>query len=360
MHTKPRRATALIVTLLASSCLLLAGAQPAARAQGQPRAAAAEERERGIELYRQGEMKEAVKALRAAVKQDKNDGEAWHYLSLALSREGDTRGARKAVEKAVKLRPDFAPARAALAYLLLLSNKLRDALREAEATLRLDPHNAEAHYVASAFYLSQYEPDRALEEIEAALKAKPDFAAAFLFKSQVLLGLMAKQTSVPPASPPSPEARAQAAGRAKSLYRQAAESLERFFQLTPSPPDAKVWREQLENLRVFAENAPQDGLSADRTVFSPSELTTKAQILTRPEPSYPEEARQANVEGTVVLRAVFAADGAVQNMLVLRALPYGLTERAMAAARRIKFVPATKDGRPVSQFIQIEYNFNLY
>ncbi len=41
-------------------------------------------------------------------------------------------------------------------------------------------------------------------------------------------------------------------------------------------------------------------------------------------------------------------------------LPYGLTERAIAAARQIKFVPATKDGRPVSMYIQLEYNFNLY
>ncbi len=37
-----------------------------------------------------------------------------------------------------------------------------------------------------------------------------------------------------------------------------------------------------------------------------------------------------------------------------------LLAAAVRAARRIKFVPATRDGRPVSQFIQIEYNFNLY
>jgi hypothetical protein len=32
---------------------------------------------------------------------------------------------------------------------------------------------------------------------------------------------------------------------------------------------------------------------------------------------------------------------------------------AVKAARQIKFIPATKDGRPVSQFIQIEYNFRI-
>ena len=33
---------------------------------------------------------------------------------------------------------------------------------------------------------------------------------------------------------------------------------------------------------------------------------------------------------------------------------------ALNAARGIKFKPATKDGRPVSQFVTIEYNFYIY
>jgi protein TonB len=66
------------------------------------------------------------------------------------------------------------------------------------------------------------------------------------------------------------------------------------------------------------------------------------------------------VEGTVVLRAIFAADGKVKNILVLSPLPNALTERAIDAARKVKFEPATKDGRPVSMVVQLEYNFNLY
>jgi len=62
----------------------------------------------------------------------------------------------------------------------------------------------------------------------------------------------------------------------------------------------------------------------------------------------------------VVLRAVFAEDGLVKNIRVVSGLPFGLTERAVAAAQEIKFSPAMKDGRAVSQYIQIEYNFNLY
>jgi hypothetical protein len=44
----------------------------------------------------------------------------------------------------------------------------------------------------------------------------------------------------------------------------------------------------------------------------------------------------------------------------LATLPEGLTEQAIEAARDIEFKPASKDGRPVSQYVTVEYNFNIY
>jgi TonB family protein len=97
----------------------------------------------------------------------------------------------------------------------------------------------------------------------------------------------------------------------------------------------------------------------DRT-FSPREVTQKARIISKPEPQYTEEARRNQISGTVVLKAVFSSSGQVTNIRAVNGLPYGLTEKAIAAARQIRFTPAMKDGRAVSQYIQIEYNFNLY
>ena len=95
-------------------------------------------------------------------------------------------------------------------------------------------------------------------------------------------------------------------------------------------------------------------------VMSPKEVTVKARIISKPEPTYTEEARKNQTSGTVVLRAVLSASGQVTGIRAVSGLPFGLTERAIAAARQIKFTPAQKDGRAVSQYIQIEYNFNLY
>jgi TonB family protein len=92
--------------------------------------------------------------------------------------------------------------------------------------------------------------------------------------------------------------------------------------------------------------------------YAPSNVTEKAQILSRPEPQYTPLASRMGVHGTIILRAVMGADGKVKNIRVVQPLPYGLNEVSIRAARAIKFKPAIKDGRPVSQYIQIEYNFN--
>jgi hypothetical protein len=41
-------------------------------------------------------------------------------------------------------------------------------------------------------------------------------------------------------------------------------------------------------------------------------------------------------------------------------LPYGLTEQAMEAARKMRFEPAMKNGIPYSVTKLVEYPFTLY
>ena len=95
-------------------------------------------------------------------------------------------------------------------------------------------------------------------------------------------------------------------------------------------------------------------------IFLPEEVVQKARILSKPEATYTEEASENKITGTVVLRAVLSANGQVTEIRSIKGLPYGLTEKAIAAARQIKFTPAVKDGQLVSQYMRIEYNFNLY
>jgi TonB family protein len=140
----------------------------------------------------------------------------------------------------------------------------------------------------------------------------------------------------------------------------AADSAQKYLQLAPQSSGKKLqeWQIRADYLRVFAEiaNAP----AGTRLLLSSKEVSVKARILSKPEPQYSPEARSKQQTGTVILRAILAANGQVVGIRVLSGLPHGLTEEAIRAARRIKFVPALKDGQPVSTFVQLEYSFNLF
>lgn len=124
-----------------------------------------------------------------------------------------------------------------------------------------------------------------------------------------------------------------------------------------SSSGAERLREQAETLRWHADAVSQ---SDAPPVYTADNVTTRAQITSKPEPLYTDRARKDGITGMVRLRMLLSFDGRVRHIRVLKGLEGGLTEMAINAARGIKFTPATKDGRPVSQFVVIEYNFHIF
>jgi TonB family protein len=88
--------------------------------------------------------------------------------------------------------------------------------------------------------------------------------------------------------------------------------------------------------------------------------TVGVQILSKPRANYTNEARQQQIQGTVILRVTFLANGTIGGITTIKGLGGGLTEQAIAAARNIKFEPAKRGGVPYSVAKTIEYNFNIY
>lgn len=89
-------------------------------------------------------------------------------------------------------------------------------------------------------------------------------------------------------------------------------------------------------------------------------VTTPLNILSKPRAQYTDEARQAQIQGTVVLKVTLLANGTIGSVVPVSRLGYGLTEKAIAAAREIKFEPKKVNGQAVSVTKTIEYNFNIY
>ena len=98
----------------------------------------------------------------------------------------------------------------------------------------------------------------------------------------------------------------------------------------------------------------------DHELYVGKDVVSKARLGVKPAPRYTQEARDKHVTGTVILKVVFNSAGNVTNIRTVSGLPFGLTENAIDAAKKIKFIPAIKNGHYVSMWMQLEYNFNLY
>lgn len=96
---------------------------------------------------------------------------------------------------------------------------------------------------------------------------------------------------------------------------------------------------------------------AEEKVYTLAEVTTPAVILANPKPQYPREAGKHDVDGTIELSMVLAADGKVRNLQLVKGLSQGQNTAALRAARGIKFLTAKKNGRSVSQVYTVEYAF---
>ena len=94
-------------------------------------------------------------------------------------------------------------------------------------------------------------------------------------------------------------------------------------------------------------------------IYTGRQVDTKVRLISKPPPIYTAAAKANATTGTVVLKVVFSGTGKVTNIRVVQGVPHGMTEACIEAARQIKFVPATKDGKPVSMWMQLEYHLNL-
>ena len=88
-------------------------------------------------------------------------------------------------------------------------------------------------------------------------------------------------------------------------------------------------------------------------------MDTKAEITAKPLPGYTREARRFGVQGRVTLKLLLLPDEKIDRIRVVSGLPFGLTENAIRAACGVKFKPAVKAGKPVAQWVTVQYGFQL-
>lgn len=101
------------------------------------------------------------------------------------------------------------------------------------------------------------------------------------------------------------------------------------------------------------------------TIDSPKEPDTSIYsrdliVLSKPRPSYTDDARQRNIQGKVALMVEFRSNGTIGSIHVVNSLGGGLDGEAFEVAKQIKFLPAEIDGKPVDLSRRMEFSFTIY
>jgi protein TonB len=82
------------------------------------------------------------------------------------------------------------------------------------------------------------------------------------------------------------------------------------------------------------------------------------EAITRPSPEYPDLARSAGVDGTVMVQALVGKDGRVKDTKVVKSIPM-LDEAAVKAVRQWVFKPALSNNKPVAVWVAVPVKFTL-
>jgi TonB family protein len=123
------------------------------------------------------------------------------------------------------------------------------------------------------------------------------------------------------------------------------------FRMPPSPGQA----EQPATTQAAVERAAS---VAPERVVALSPAAAESSLIHRVEPEYPEEARNRQVQGPVVLDIHIGQDGTVQDAKLVSGEPL-LVDAAMAAVKQWRFQPRLVDGTPAEMQTRITLNFRL-
>lgn len=156
--------------------------------------------------------------------------------------------------------------------------------------------------------------------------------------------------------------------KGKAIFQSAAWKAVNNVKFTPAEKDGEpqeAWvvipisfKFDKSEISLKSRNAPPPPSGAPKVKFVPYDKPPRP--LSPIRPKYPKRAKDAGIEGTIVIQVLVGADGSVKHTQVLKGIPNtGLDEAATEAVQDIMFEPAEKDGVPQEVWISIPINFKL-
>ncbi len=107
-----------------------------------------------------------------------------------------------------------------------------------------------------------------------------------------------------------------------------------------------------------SDNLPPPPPPEEEEIYEFFAVSEKPVLLHKEKPIYPELARKAGIEGTVVVTVTIGKDGKVEDAKIYKSIPM-LDEAALMAAKKCTFKPAKQRDKFVRVKMNIPFRFKL-
>ena len=107
---------------------------------------------------------------------------------------------------------------------------------------------------------------------------------------------------------------------------------------------------------AISSSMPSYGPAGDEGFVASSE---NPQIVQWAKPYYPEMARRAMIEGTVLVKVLVWSDGSVRDAILVRGVNPLIDKEAIKAAHKCKFIPGKQRNIPVKAWMALPFTFRL-
>lgn len=294
-----------------------------------------------------GNWQKAIVILKEASELAPDRDLIWFKLGDAYRGAKKYQDAVEAYNRAIALKP-IAPYYNNLGEAEYRLGNVADAVRAYRAAAQLDPDKAYQYY----FNIGAIETNTGNLEAgnagyDDAIRAAPDFPNPYYFKA---LNLLSDSQTI--------------SGKAV-VPAEVLRLVQKYLELAPQGPYAEtchqvaafVGRDIVTSYRRKDSAEPPSSPSEQENRNAPGGVVGGLLIRKVP-PSYPELARSARIEGTVIFDAVIGTDGNVVSLDVHSGNPF-LVEAALDAVKQWKYKQYKVDGQPVVVNTDIRVNFEL-
>jgi TonB family protein len=134
-------------------------------------------------------------------------------------------------------------------------------------------------------------------------------------------------------------------------------------ELNVQLPGLNVPPEELQPSEPYPPLAPITVDKAGNPVFKADQRlkpTDRPRCTYMPNPQYTQTARDVKFSGSIILEATIQFDNRLDNVRVVKGVPYNLNQSALEIVETWRCTAGTLDGKAVSSLVQFEINFRLY